>query len=326
MVTDILKKTDAGIPLTGEEALTLLRIQNHSREYQQLIRKAAQISRRDFGSKGYIFVQIGLNTAPCSGNCSFCSMAQCSSTFTENLEKTEEELLEEVSRIDFQRVTAVFLMTTADFDSEKFLRYGQAVRKAIPPEIALVANTGDFDREYALRMKAVGFTGVYHIVRLREGIDTALSPEIRIRSLDAAVAAGLRIYYCLEPIGPEHSYEEMVPEMLRARDYHVNVMAAMRRVSVSRTQFDGRDMIDDAEFAKIAAVTRLVVMPKISMNVHEPNLAAMAGGANQLYAEIGANPRDDHSRTENSRGLSVEKVTGMLAHYGYTPCIEGRNH
>ncbi len=322
MVDKILHKIDEGIALTEADALELLKIPNMSTEYYQLLEKANRISRRDFGDKGYIFAQIGLNVAPCSGNCSFCSLAQCNSTFADSSELSLEEVLKIVSQIDFQRVTALFLMTTADFDQDRFLEYGRAVKQVIPAEIALVANTGDFDLDYARRLKEAGFTGVYHIVRLREGIDTALQPEMRIRSLDAAAETGLRIYYCLEPIGPEHSYEEMVPEMMRARHYHVDVMAAMRRVSVTRTKYECRDMVDDFEMAKIVAVTRLVVMPKVSMNVHEPIVAAMLGGVNQLYAEIGVNPRDTTTETQNSRGYSVDAAAALLASAGYRACVE----
>ena len=322
MMTDIFNKIDRNIPLTGADALALLNIQNLSPDYYALLAKAMEISRRDFGDKGYLFAQLGLNIAPCSGNCVFCSLAQCNSTFTQMYEKSVEEILEEVENIDFTRVTALFLMTTADFDQEKFLEIGRIVKAHLPRDIAMVANTGDFDLAYALRMKEAGFTGAYHIVRLREGVDTALPVETRVQSLDAIREAGLRLYYCLEPIGPEHGYEEMVTEMLRAREYHVDVMAAMRRVSVEKTRFASRDMIDDFEFAKIVAVTRLVVMPRVSMNVHEPCMTAMLAGVNQLYAELGVNPRDTGTHTETGRGWGVDAVAGLLLQAGFKPCVE----
>ena len=81
-------------------------------------------------------------------------------------------------------------------------------------------------------------------------------------------------------------------------------------------------MIDDYEFAKIAAVTQLVVMPEVSMNVHEPSLVAMLGGVNQLYAEIGVNPRDMSRKTEHGRGYSVNEAAQMLRNVGYLQCIE----
>ena len=322
MIKEIFEKVDQGTPLTRDDALELLHIPNLSGDYYALLQKAMEVSRRDFGDKGYIFVQIGLNVAPCSGNCTFCSLAQCNTTFTEKSEKTYDEVLEEVSRIDFQRVTAVFLMTTADYDTEKFLEMGRRVRAILPAEIALVANTGDFDLAYANRMKEAGFTGAYHIVRLREGVDTALDPVVRIQTLDAIRDAGLRLYYCLEPVGPEHTYDEMITEMMRARDYHVDVMAAMRRVSVDRTKYESQSMVSDFEMAKIVSVTRLVAMPRVSMNVHEPNMTCLLGGVNQLYAELGANPRDSSAQTETSRGLSIDQVTNILAAAGFKACVE----
>ena len=43
----------------------------------------------------------------------------------------------------------------------------------------MVANIGDFGLDTALKLKEVGFTGVYHINRLREGEDTMAKTEDR---------------------------------------------------------------------------------------------------------------------------------------------------
>ena len=290
MLNDIFARIDRKEPLTKEEAIELLSIPNLSQDYYRLLARANQASREDYGDKGYIFVQIGLDARPCSGDCIFCSLACSNCGELEMEEKSTQEILNLVDRIDFTRVTAVFLMTTAEYDPEKFREVGRAVRARIPADIAMGANTGDFDEDYAEKLKAAGYTGAYHIVRLGEGRDTALIPEDRIKTLDAIKASGLRLYYCLEPIGPEHTYDELATEMLRARDYDVEVMAAMRRVSVAGTPFEERGMVDDFEYAKIVAVCRLVSMPAVSMNVHETHTLAMLGGVNQLYAEIGVNP------------------------------------
>lgn len=322
MLEKISEKLSAGIPLTEQDAYDLLAIPKLSTEYYQLLSLACQVSKNAYQNRGYIFAQIGLDSCPCSGDCVFCSLAQGNYLQQTTSEKSLQDILALVSQIDFSKVTALFLMTTAEYSPARFLEVGRAVRAAIPPHIALVANTGDFDLSYARQLKAAGFTGAYHIVRLGEGKDTALSPEIRVRTLDAIAAAGLRLYYCLEPIGPEHTHLELVTEMMRAREYHVDVMAAMRRVNVPGTRSEDRGMIDDYEYAKIIAVTRLVTMPRISMNVHEPLTMGMLAGVNQLYAEIGTNPRDCSPHTEESRGYSVEEVSRMLAAAGYEPCIE----
>ena len=72
------------------------------------------------------------------------------------------------------------------------------------------------------------------------------------------------------------------------------------------------------ELTKIAAVTRLVTRPRRSMNVHEPTEMALLAGVNQLYAEYGANPRDNLVQTSQGRGFRTDKVKQMLENADYT--------
>ena len=66
-IASILSKVDAEEMLTN--AVTLLNIDNQSKVFYELIAKANELSRKEYGDKGYIFAQIGLNSEPCSGNC-----------------------------------------------------------------------------------------------------------------------------------------------------------------------------------------------------------------------------------------------------------------
>ena len=66
----------------------------------------------------------------------------------------------------------------------------QAVRAVAAPQMRLVANVGDFGPAYAAALKEAGFTGVYHIHRLREGTDTNARPQARIRTMDACAGQG----------------------------------------------------------------------------------------------------------------------------------------
>ena len=135
--------------------------------------------------------------------------------------------------------------------------------------------------------------------------------------MDAIKKAGLEIYYCVEPIGPEHSYDEIADEILRARDYNVGAMAVMRRMPVIGTPLYEKGQISSVELFKIAAVTRIVTRPYRSMNDHEPVQMSLICGVNQLYAEVGVNPRDSTSNTEKSRGLTVADVRQMLIDANY---------
>ena len=123
---------------------------------------------------------------------------------------------------------------------------------------------------------------------------------------------GLELYYCVEPIGPEHTYEEIADEMLRAREYDVKAMAVMRRTPVLGTPMAEKGMISACELTKIEAVTRLVSKPSRSMNTHEVTPMTLIAGVNQLYAEVGANPRDHVDDTAGNRGYGVIKTIELL--------------
>ena len=143
-------------------------------------------------------------------------------------------------------------------------------------------------------------------------MDTQLSPEQRIRTLDAIKQAGLELYYCVEPIGPEHSNKELVDEIFRARDYPVGVMAVMKRICVPGTRLYPRGEISAAELARACEVAELCVRPERAMGVHEPDELCLMAGANQIYAEVSVNPRDLSLQTEQGRGASVLRTEQLL--------------
>ena len=302
--------------LTENEIIDLLRIDTQSHEFYELLAVSNILSRRKFGNKGYVFTQIGINAEPCSINCKFCSMGAAHYSLDSEWEKTAEEINSQLTWLQESYFDDFFLMTTADYPKDKFISVGKTVKPLLRKDQRLVANIGDFNLETALKLKEAGFTGAYHINRLREGIDTLADPKEREETLRAIKEAGLELYYCIEPIGPEHSYEELTVEILRARDLQIGVMAAMRRVAVKGTPLYDRGQISALELTKIVAVTNIVVNPSRAMNVHEPIQVALLAGVNQLYAEIGANPRDTDSHTEQSRGFNPEAAWKMFEEFG----------
>ena len=314
---EIFSKIEAKAELTREEAVKLLSVGNTSEAYYRLLYLARKHSEETFGNKGYVFAQIGINAEPCSVNCNFCSMASGHYVLPGRWQKTVDEVVEGVKQLVADHANDIFLMTTADYPVEQFIAIGKAVRPLIPAKIRLVANIGDFDLPTACRLKEAGFTGAYHIVRMRESIDTGATVEQRIKTLDAIRDAGLEFYYCVEPIGPEHSYEEIATEIFRVKEYSVEAMAAMRRTPVEGTPLYQYGAISTPELCKIAAVALLVVRPRRAMNVHEVTEMSLLAGINQLYAEAGANPRDTDDNTENNRGFNTTSLRKMLENSGY---------
>lgn len=314
---DLLLAARKGKPLDKNDVITLLNVDHNSDEFYELLATANFLSRTEYNNKGLVFAQIGINAEPCSANCKFCSMGQDHYSLPVTGKKNIGEILAELDLLITNGINDFFLMTTADYPVNDFMDIGKVIKKRLPDKIRFVANIGDFDYETAISLKKIGFTGVYHIHRLREGMDTSLKPESRINTLNAVRDAGLELYYCVEPIGPEHSYDELATEMIRARDYEVKVMAVMRRTPVKGTPLYEKGQITALELTKIAAVARLVTRPQRAMNAHEVTQMTLLAGVNQLYAEYGANPRDTEVQTEMNRGFSVAKAWNMLWEAGY---------
>ncbi len=300
-----------------EEALACLQIDTMSDAFYQLVSRSNQQSRERFGSRGYVFAQIGINAEPCSKDCRFCSLGASHYSVEGCWQKNASEILPEVSQLVSEGISDLFLMTTADYPIRQFMEIATQVRKILPDTVRFVANIGDFDLATAKELKAIGITGAYHIKRLREGIDTLIDPRIREQTIDILVNAGLELYYCIEPIGPEHSYEEILDMIFYAKQYPIDAMAVMRRIPVPGTPLFSAGMINAMELTKVAAVTNLVIQPTRSMNVHEPTQMSLLAGVNQLYAEAGANPRDTSSETRDNRGFTTLMAQRMLWEAGY---------
>lgn len=300
-----------------EEALACLQIDTMSDAFYQLVSRSNQQSRERFGSRGYVFAQIGINAEPCSKDCRFCSLGASHYSVEGCWQKNASEILPEVSQLVSEGISDLFLMTTADYPIRQFMEIATQVRKILPDTVRFVANIGDFDLATAKELKAIGITGAYHIKRLREGIDTLIDPRIREQTIDILVNAGLELYYCIEPIGPEHSYEEILDMIFYAKQYPIDAMAVMRRIPVPGTPLFSAGMINAMELTKVAAVTNLVIQPTRSMNVHEPTQMSLLAGVNQLYAEAGANPRDTSSETCDNRGFTTLMAQRMLWEAGY---------
>ncbi len=315
---NIYRKIEQNEQLTYNDALRMLSIDGFNEDFHKITSLANKYTRNTFHNKGVIFAQIGVDAHPCSVNCKFCMLAIDNFDSAKSKIIRNEDIVKNAIDLVASGANEVFLMSTAEYDSEDFLLLGRQVRESIPSDIRLVANTADFDYIYAQRLKDAGFTGVYHICRLGEGIDTSAQLEVRINTLDAIEQAGLELYYCVEPIGPEHSNEQIATEIFRAVDRNINVMAVMRRICFDGCPMESFGEISAVRLSLICAVSVLCVRPKRAMGVHEPEILSLISGANQIYAECGSNPRDTNEFTETGRGFSIDMAKKMLFDADFT--------
>lgn len=325
-VMRVVFRAQEGTAPTKQECLFLLDLPEASFEAGFLKVAADAISREKFRNQGILLGQIGIEIAPCPGGCKFCSFGEGHTQFTRSQMPDDEILRRALEFTAKGDLFALFLMTMHEFDFDHLLRVVDMVRKAVPQEVQIVVNIGDFDRVQANELSATGVNGAYHVLRLREGVDTKLSPEMRVATIQTIRDAGLDVYYCCEPIGPEHTAQELVDQIFVGVEMGCFQHAAMRRVYVPNSPLAARGQITERRLAQVVAVVALAaleVKETQSIAVHEPNLLGLVAGANTVYAETGANPRDTAVDTSGHRGLDMQGCRKMLYEAGFSSLLFG---
>ena len=318
-VSQIINKALDGGALTQEEGVELLKWDDLSDE-AAAVRLAGRRFSEELLPKAEIHGQIGLNTGLCPADCKFCSFAASNKVFTEPTEESLETVVDYVKLLEDAGANAVYLMTTARYDQEKFLEYGRAAAAALRTGTPLIANVGDFDYDYAVELKRAGFVGVYHVIRMGEGEFTRLPVQQRWDTIHAAQDAGLLLGSCVEPVGPEHSLEEIVEKTIITRDMGARFSGAMRRTPIPTSELAVHGAVSYARMATIVAAVALITGTAIPGNcTHEPNQLAVFNGANLLWAEVGSNPRDTEGKTEENRGWTVARCRDLLEECGWRP-------
>jgi biotin synthase len=300
------KVETGGLP-DEKDLRTFLHIEAHSPEAGYVMGAADAINRTVCAGKAEIHAQIGLNLSPCPRNCLFCAFAARNKVFTQKTELDVQTVVEMGMRAEQDGANALFVMGTGDYPFEKFAEVSRELRRNLHPDAVLIANVGDFRRAEAETLKEIGYTGIYHAVRMGEGAVTSITPETRLKTVQAAHEAGLLVGTCVEPIGPEHSIDEMIEKILIGRNMQPCFSGAMRRISIPGSQLEPYGMISEYRMAFLVAVVRLAMGKHVKGNcTHEPNILGATSGANLFWAEVGTNPRDTEAETSEGRGLDVK--------------------
>jgi len=317
-VADAITKARNQDSFTQQELESLLALSPTSPESYQLMATADEISRKLQHNEAEIHGQLALNLAPCPEECRFCSFAVSNKVFTRATEVSTEDAVAMAQAFEQGGCHSVLVMTTANFGFEKFARVVPAIRAALKPETPLVANVGDAYADHAEEMRTMGICGVYHALRLREGQDTGIAPQQRLRSMEKFCAAGLQLGTCVEPLGPEHSNRE-IAEMIRLTVELKPVFSgAARRIPIPGTPMGALGTIPEIRQAQVVAITRLAMPHSTLANcTHEPGTLPAIGGASFFWAEMGANPRDVKEKTEEGRAHNVKELETMFWETGW---------
>ncbi len=306
MIERIVKKALAGEKIDQNELAELFGLSPFVKESALILAAGREMSQKACNYRAEVHAQVGLDISPCPRNCKFCSFAARNKIFRENIELPVEEVRHKAKGFETDGANAVYLMATAQYPFEKFLEVGQEIKKILNPETILIANVDDFSKKQAHQLKDAGFFGVYHALRLGEGKDSTILPSKRLETFRNVKEAGLVLGTCLEPMGPEHTIEELVEKTIITREAEPVYSGAARRIPIPNTELSQYGWVSELRMAHILAVVRLALGYVIPGNcTHEPNSLGAAAGANLFWAETGSNPRDTEKETEGKRGMAV---------------------
>jgi biotin synthase len=312
-IKELLKKSREEGLFTKSELVQMLSYAADSPENYRIMAEANRLSKELTQNQAEVHAQLALNLAPCPSNCGFCSFAEVNGIFKKETRLSPEQAVGYAKQFEAEGANAVYVMSTAHYPFELFIEMSQEIRRHLKADTMMIANVGDQSLEYAAKIKETGYTGVYHALRLREGLDTSLSPIARKNSIKNFQEAGLGVGTCVEPVGPEHTNDELAEAILFTGSFNPSYSGAARRILIPGTQIAYRGMISELRMAQIVAVTRLgVPRTVVGHCTHEPCSLGAVAGANLFWAEAGANPRDVEEKTEEGRGETVESCNRIF--------------
>lgn len=282
-----------GNMLTKEQLIQLLSIQPDSAAYQELGAAARRTAQALTNGRAYLWGAIGVDFAPCAMNCDFCSLGEKWGLTDHTRTYNEEETIRQVREYAEQGVRWIVLRTTEFYSQQQLGDMVRSIRSNVPGNYELGLNIGEFDLQTANWLASCGVNFIYHSLRLGEGRDTRFSPQTRIDTLRAVQASPLQLVFLVEPVGMEHTNEEIASICMLAADCGAIVSGTMARIPVPGTPLGDKPQIEDARMAQIIACIRLACGSRIpDICIHPGTQLAMEWGANVTVIETGSIPRD----------------------------------
>ena len=289
---DDAKKTNLEGGLVPRETLIrFLELDPNSEECEYLGLATREISRHVHKNLARVGSSIGIDLAPCTMNCRFCSLGEEWGLVKGVYVMSDENLIDLIKDVMSHGYSQFTIRTTEFFSLDALGELAKKIRREVPGVYGLTANTGELTLEDAWKLSEAGFSGAYHTIRLGEGRDTPFDPEVRINTMRSIAASPLFLNCGLDPIGIEHTNEEIVERLELFRSLNTAAVCTMRRINVKGTPFEGIPEVDDMRMAQISAVVRMASGGKWSVAIHPPIQKAMDWGANTTAVETGAIPR-----------------------------------
>ena len=307
-----------GVILTRNQIIKLLEIPLGSAEDKLLREAAYEVAMKKCDGKAYIWSAVGADYAPCLMNCKFCSFGKKWGIVKKVVHYSTKEIVEKARMFVENGAKYIVLRTTEFYSIPKLLEIVKVIRKEIKGDYEIVFNTGELDMTISNLMVESGVNGVYHACRIREGIDTPFDPWDRKNTMSNVSRSGLKLISLVEPIGIEHSNEEIADNFLQILKYKAVISGAMARIPVPGTPLGDIEKISDSRLSQIIAVLRLAGGDIVKdICVHPVTLEALKSGANVMVVETGAIPRDKDLENDSWHGMDMNKANSLLKEAGF---------
>ena len=319
LINNAVDKCLMGNALSVSEIVELLDIPIGSEADSYLQKEARRVSSEITGDNGCIWCAVGMDFAPCSMNCEFCSFGEEWGLIDVPRHVTEDEIIEHVRNFAEGGAAYVILRTTEFYNLETLLDYVPRIRKEVPGDYEIVLNTGELDTITAQRFADNGVYGVYHARRLGEGKTTPFDPVVRISTMQSVGASDLSLISLVEPIGEEHSNLEIAQAFADIVSCGAYMSGVMARFPVKGTPLGEEPMISEDRIAHIVAALRLSGGRTVQdICSHPATEKIVSAGANVLVVEAGAIPRDSSFSEKDWAGVNMANGRELLEKCGYT--------
>ncbi|WP_243259575.1 radical SAM protein [Eubacterium sp. 1001713B170207_170306_E7] len=325
-IEKVEKKALGDKAIERSELVRLLGIDPDSEACDRLGLAARRVAAQVTGDRAYLWGAMGVDYKACPMNCDFCSLGEAWGIVEPDRERdfSEAEIIESVRDYAENKVRWIVLRTTEFYSLDVLSDLIGKIRRAVPGSYEIGLNVGEFDLEKANALHRSGVDFIYHSLRLGEGKDTRFDPEERLRTLRAVKDSPLKLVFLVEPIGIEHSDEEIVDICLCAIEHQAIVTGGMARVPVPGTPLGAHPQISESRLAQIVAVTRLAGGRRVpDICVHPATQKAMRFGANVAVVETGSIPRDSCCLPkEKWHQFDAQTAGEWFEQAGYTLCAE----
>ena len=284
------KSREDPFTVTRDDIVRMLSMDPRSEEFDYLGSKARELARIR-GNVGSVGIAFGLDYRPCKGNCVYCSFGEKWGLMNDDYEIPVDELVVMISERFSKGFRRFTIRTTEYYSVDRLCEIAREIRSKVPGKYALAVNTGELSADACERLYQAGYTGAYHTLHLREGKDTTFPPEMRLKTMRTIKESKLNLSAGVDPIGIEHTNEEIADLIITLRELEPVSICSMKRINPKGTPVGDLEEVSDLRIAQIAAVLRFAAKSR-NVSAVPPNRMAMRWGAGGTSIGTGANPRD----------------------------------